>query len=439
MLPGARFLSFCPRFYGFRFHGHLKSSQSFVDEMHSISAYLNTHHVFFSSFHSIDTMLKSTCNFTYTRISPDAKKLHNIGQYRYRSILLYSSRSYRQRVNRRLRLQNQPVLDEAQFSKTVSQLPPRFTADDLHNAIALEDDPLVCLELHNWASKQPRFRHSLCSYHITIKKLGAAKMYKEMDVVVNQVLAIPHIGSEALYNTMIYYFTEARKLTRAVNIFKHMRSSKNLDCRPSIRTYNLLFAAFLSRGNNTYVNHMYAETMRCLFRQLVKDGIEPEIFSLNSMIKAYVLSNHVNEALRLFHQMGVVYTCMPNAVSYDYIIHGLCAQCRTNNATELLKEMKEKGFVPNIKTYNSVVNSLSLNGEVDKAVGYLCEMTENQRPADLITYKTLLDQFCRQGRVGDAVGLLKEFRKKDLVDEITYSKLLNALQDDFAIGRNLSL
>ncbi|GAB2228630.1 hypothetical protein Droror1_Dr00022750 [Drosera rotundifolia] len=351
--------------------------------------------------------------------------------YRFSSVLWYSSRSYRRRENRRIRLRNQPVLDDARFNKAVSELPPRFTAEDLHDAIVLQDDPLICLELFNWASHQPRFRHGVCSFHVTIKKLGAAKMYNEMDDVVNQVLAIRHLGSEALYNTMIYYFTEARKLTRAVYIFKHMKSNKNLECRPSIRTYNLLFTAFLSRRTDTHVNHMYMETMRCLFRQLVDDGLEPDIYALNSMIKGYVLSNHVNDALRLFHQMGVVYTCLPNAVSYDHIIHGLCAQGRTNNARELVKKMKEEGFVLNSRTYNSLVNSLSITGEIEEAVLYLREMSLAGRLIDFITYRTLLDELCRRGDAQKAMKLLLALRKEGIVNELSYNQLLSVLQDDF--------
>ncbi|GAB2222935.1 hypothetical protein Droror1_Dr00017067 [Drosera rotundifolia] len=247
-------------------------------------------------------------------------------------------------------------------------------------------------------------------------------MYKEMDDVVNQVLAIRHLGSEALYNMMIYYFTEARKLTRAVYIFKHMKSSKNLECRPSIKTYNLLFTVFLSRRTDTHVNHMYMETMRCLFRQLVDAGLEPDIYTLSSMIKGYVLSNHVNDVLRLFHQMGVVYTCLPNAVSYDHIIHGLCAQGRTNNARELVKKIKEEGFVPNNMTYKSLVNSLSIIGEIEEAVDKLI---------DFITYRTLLDELCRRGDAQKAMKLLLELRKEEIVDELSYNQLLSVLQDDF--------
>ena len=92
-----------------------------------------------------------------------------------------------------------------------------------------------------------------------------------------------------------------------------MRKSRNLDCRPSIRTYNILFTAMLSRGKNSYINHMYMETIRCLFKQMVNDGIQPDIYSLNARIKGYVLSLNVNDALRVFHQMDVVYNCLPNS------------------------------------------------------------------------------------------------------------------------------
>ncbi|KAK2993478.1 hypothetical protein RJ640_015162 [Escallonia rubra] len=341
------------------------------------------------------------------------------------------SRSLRRRISKRKRAAAKPVLDEAQFQRVMSQLLPRFTPEELCNVITMQDDPLVCLELFNWASQQPRFRHDVSTYHITIKKLGVAQMYEEMDVVVNQVLAIRFIGSEALYNSMIYFFTEARKLTRAVNVFKHMSNMKMLDCRPSIRTYNLLFTAFLSRGSNSYINHMYMETMRCLFKQMVNDGVQPDIFTLNSMIKGYVLSLHVNDALRIFHQMDSVYNCQPNSFSYDYLIHGLCAQGRTNNAREFCKKMKKEGFIPSCKSYNSLVNSLALGGEVEEAVKFLWEMTENRRSADFITYRTVLEEVCRQWKADDAMNLLEELREKDIVDGFTYRKLLHELENDY--------
>ncbi|RID53972.1 hypothetical protein BRARA_G01330 [Brassica rapa] len=338
------------------------------------------------------------------------------------------TRSLRRRISKRNN--PKPVLDQSKFQETVSKLPPRFTPEELADAITLQEDPLVCFHLFNWASQQPRFKHESCTYHTAIRKLGAAKMYKEMDDVVNQVLSVRHVGSENLYNSILYYFTKAGKLIRAVNIFRHMANSKNLECRPTIRAYHILFKALLGQGNNSYTSHMYMETIRSLFRQMVDSGIEPDVFALNCLVKGYVLSLHVNDALRIFHQMGVVYNCQPNSFTYDYLIHGLCAQGRTVNARELLGEMKGKGFVPNGKSYNSLVSALALSGEVDDAVSCLWEMVESGRVVDLITYRTLVAESCRKGKYDEARRLLGTLREKKLVDRDSYDKLMNVLRKD---------
>ncbi|CAH8263933.1 unnamed protein product [Arabidopsis lyrata] len=340
------------------------------------------------------------------------------------------TRSLRRRISNRKKSSTKPVLNEFKFQETITKLPPRFTPEELADAITLEEDPFLCFHLFNWASQQPRFKHVNCSYHIAIRKLGAAKMYKEMDDIVNQVLSVRHIGNENLYNSIIFYFTKAGKLIRAVNIFRHMVTSMNLECRPTIRTYHILFKALLGRGNNSYTSHMYMETVRSLFRQMVDSGIEPDVFALNCLVKGYVLSLHVNDALRIFHQMSVVYNCQPNSFTYDYLIHGLCAQGRTINARELLNEMKGKGFVPNGKSYNSLVNAFALTGEIDDAVKCLWEMIENGRVVDFITYRTLVDESCRKGKYDEATRVLERLREKQLVDRDSYEKLVNVLHKD---------
>ncbi|CAN1195602.1 Pentatricopeptide repeat-containing protein At2g27800, mitochondrial, partial [Linum perenne] len=198
------------------------------------------------------------------------------------------SNSPARRASRRLRDSQKPVLDESKFQAILDRIPPRFTNEELFNVLTMEEDPLICLELFNWASHQPRFKHDSSTYHATIKKLGVAKMYEEMDEIISQVLAVPAIGNEALFNTIVYFLAEARKLTRAVKVFQHMRKSRKSDSRPSIRTYNILFTAMLSRGKNSYVNHMYMDTISSLFKLMVNDGIDPDIYSLNSMIKGWV-------------------------------------------------------------------------------------------------------------------------------------------------------
>ena len=147
-------------------------------------------------------------------LNPTARKLKDTNLLAQTQILpsskfsaFYStkapSRPFRKRNNKRAKTNNKPILDEARFQQTISQLPSRFINEELCKIITLEDDPLVCLELFNWASQQHRCRHDASTYHVTIKKLRFAKMYQEMDDVVNQLLAVPQIGNEALYNSIM--------------------------------------------------------------------------------------------------------------------------------------------------------------------------------------------------------------------------------------------
>ncbi|KAI3995201.1 hypothetical protein MKX01_032003 [Papaver californicum] len=383
-----------------------------------------------------DTRLKNSNLFTQNPIPPNVYSVSKYSECSICSLYLLPQRilstkvSQCNRKHKKSKCADGSSLTATQIEQIVSELPPRFDSEDLCRTITLQKDPRACLELFNYASQQPRFRHDASTYHITIKKLGSAKLYDEMASVASQVLAFPAIGSEDLFNTIIYLYIVNKKISRAVDVYNHMRKSSDPTHKPSIRTYNLLFTVFLSKRRNSYLNHMNMENIICLFKQMVGDGIEPDIFSLNAMIKGYVLSLHINDALRIFHQMGVTFQCRPDSKSYDYLIHGLCCQGRTKNAKELYQEMMDKRFVPDGKAYNSLANSLAIVGETEEAVRILWEMNEKRRTTKFITYRTILDEICRQGKVREAMRLLKEIQEKDLVNEHTHRKLLHVLEGD---------
>ncbi|CAL9234569.1 unnamed protein product [Arabidopsis halleri] len=336
--PKARLSLLNPNFTSSRFNTSSSLPQSRIEG--SISSFLPQDLSIHRRSHSL---IASTSQGGFASVSMDRQYSTSV-----------PTRSLRRRISNRKKSSTKPVLNEFKFQETISKLPPRFTPEELADAITLEEDPFLCFHLFNWASQQPRFKHVNCSYHIAIRKLGAAKMYKEMDDI----------------------------LIRAVNIFRHMVTSMNLECRPTIRTYHILFKALLGRGNNSYTSHMYMETVRSLFRQMVDSGIEPDVFALNCLVKG-----------------------------------------RTINARELLNEMKGKGFVPNGKSYNSLVNAFALTGEIDDAMKCLWEMIENSRVVDFITYRTLVDESCRKGKYDEATRVLEMLREKQLVDRDSYEKL----------------
>ncbi|KAG1346581.1 pentatricopeptide repeat-containing protein, mitochondrial [Cocos nucifera] len=335
-----------------------------------------------------------------------------------------------------------PPVDQGQLDRAISELPARFTSADLAAALARHPDPRLCHELLLAALRHPRFRRPaaaanddddhLSPFLITIKKLGAARLYREMDAIASLALSLPSLPlSEPFFNTIIYFYAEARMLSKAIYVYKRMRAAGDPAVHPTTRTYNLLFAALLGRGANSYIHHVYMDSIRALFRQMLDSGVAPDVFALNSLIKGYASSLHLNDALRVFHQMVPVYGVEPDENTYSYLIHGLCAQGRTRNAGELWAEMRGKGLAPSGRAANSIVSALAMAGEVAEAVKIMWEVAWIGRAVDGITCRTLLEEICRQGRVGDAVRLLREMHEKELVDGRMYRELLHGIQDEF--------
>lgn len=163
---------------------------------------------------------------------------------------------------------------------------------------------------------------------------------------------------------------------------------------------------------------------------MVGSDVAPDIYALNAMIKGYVLSLHLNDALRIFHQMEPIYGVEPDDHTYSYLVHGLCSQGRTLNAKELYVEMRGKGLVPTARACNSLVSVLAMAGEVEEAVAAMWEGVGMRRRPDFITCRTVVEEICRQQKVGDAVVLLRELRQKEVIDGQCYKELLTGLREE---------
>ncbi|KAK1316946.1 Pentatricopeptide repeat-containing protein [Acorus calamus] len=338
---------------------------------------------------------------------------------------LYSSKTKSKKPKKKKKKNQNPTPEQDhQFNQCISNLPPRPTPEDLSIALSLQPDPFVRLRLFHYASNLPRFRHDSSTYLPVVRSLASSpSTLQDLDSIVSLALSSSTTPSEDLFNAIIESYSRLRKVSRLVNVYTHMRRCGK--CRPSLVTYNLLFDALLGRGPNSTINYAYMENVRCLFRQMLDDGIEPDVSALNSMIAGYIGSMCVNDALRLFHQMGgVVYKCAPDAETYGHLIHGLCAEGRTENAREIFVEMGEKGFVLGERAYNSMVCAVAVNGEVDEAVRLVWEMKEHGVAVCETTYRTVVEEVRRRGGEVEVRRLLTEMREGGILDGLACRRLL---------------
>ncbi|XP_049343641.1 pentatricopeptide repeat-containing protein At3g25210, mitochondrial [Solanum verrucosum] len=315
---------------------------------------------------------------------------------------------------------------EKQFESWISNLKPGFTPADVNEALKAQTDPDLALDIFRWTGQQRGYKHNHVTYLNMINIAVSSKRYRVAETLVEEVLAGACPPSLPLYNSMIKFCCGRKFLfNRAFDIYKKM--TKCEDAKPSLETYNLLLNALLSKFNKLHVCYVYLHSVRSLAKQMKSFGVIPDTFALNMIIKAYSNCLEVDEAIRVYREMGL-YGCEPDAFTYGYIAKGLCEKGRVNQGLEFFKEMRNKGFIPKGSTYMILVCSLALERRFEDATEVVFDMLDNSLSPDQLTYKTVMEELSREGRGDYAFELLEEFKKRDsLMNEKTYKSLLNTL------------
>ncbi|KAL5562175.1 hypothetical protein UlMin_031922 [Ulmus minor] len=315
---------------------------------------------------------------------------------------------------------------EKQFESWVQNLKPGFSPIQVEEALRAQSDPDLALDIFRWTAQQRNYKHTHETYLAMIRILIDGKRYRQVETLVEEVMAGACEISVPLYNSMIR-FCCGRKLlfNRAFDVYKKMLNSQ--DCKPTLETYTLLFNSLLRRFNKLNVCYVYLRAVRSLTKQMKASGVIPDTFVLNMIVKAYSKCLEVDEAIRVFREMGL-YGCEPNAYTYGYIAKGLCEKGRVGQGFGFYKEMRSKGLVPTSSSFMIVICSLAMERRFEDATEALFDMLEGSMSPDLLTYKTLLEGMCRDGKGDEALELLEEIRKRDgLMSSKTYKILLNEL------------
>ncbi|KAK7331410.1 hypothetical protein VNO77_25634 [Canavalia gladiata] len=315
---------------------------------------------------------------------------------------------------------------EKQFETWVQNLKPGFTPSDVDRALKAQSDPDLALDIFRWTAQHRNYKHTHLTYLTIIKQLIAGRRYRQAETLVEEVIAGACDVSVPLYNSMIR-FCCGRKLlfNRAFDVYKKMLRSE--DCRPNLETYTLLFNSLLRRFNKLNVCYVYLHAVRSMTKQMKASGVIPDTFVLNMIIKAYSKCLEVDEAIRVFREMGL-YGCEPNAYTYGYIARGLCEKGRVNQGLGFYREMRSKCLVPSTSTYVIIVCSLAMDRRLEDSIEVMFDMLDRSRSPDHLTYKTVLEGLCREGRADEAFELLDECKKRDAsMNEKVYKNLLNEL------------
>ncbi|CAA0842448.1 Pentatricopeptide repeat-containing protein -mitochondrial [Striga hermonthica] len=315
---------------------------------------------------------------------------------------------------------------EKQFETWLQTLKPGFTGQDVEDALRAQSDPDLALDIFRWTAQQRNYKHNHSTYLTMIEIAVSGKRYRAAETLIEEIIAGACPASLSLFNTMIKFCCGRKNLfSRSFDIYKKM--TKSQDAKPNLETYALLLNSLMRKFDKLNVCYVYLPAVKSLAKQMKASGVIPDTFVLNMIIKAYSKCLEVDEAVRVFREMGL-YGCEPNGYTYSYLAKGLCEKGRVSQGLDFYREMRGRGLVPRGSSYLILICSLAIERMFDDAIEITYDMLGNSMSPDLLTYKTLLGEICRDGRGNDAFELLEKFRKRDsFMNEKTYKTLLDGL------------
>ncbi|CAN0852566.1 Pentatricopeptide repeat-containing protein At3g13160, mitochondrial [Linum grandiflorum] len=150
-------------------------------------------------------------------------------------------------------------------------------------------------------------------------------------------------------------------------------------------------------------------------------GIEPDVVSYNTLIKAYCEMESLDSALELIKEMEVK-GLEPTLVTYNTLLHGLYANGRLDDGDKIWGQMLERGLSPDIRSYNAKLLGL----KASDATELIEEMKKKEINLDAISFSCLIKAFI----AGDDIEGVKKWYGEMLEagfkpDKFGYGKLLN--------------
>ncbi|KAL8128813.1 hypothetical protein V2J09_017968 [Rumex salicifolius] len=220
------------------------------------------------------------------------------------------------------------------------------------------------------------------------------------------------------YNALIKGYCNLGLLDEARSL--ELEISEN-DCSQKACTYTILICAMCEHG--------LVQNATDIFERMEKLGCSPSVVTFNSLIHGLCKAGQLEEAHLLFYKMEIGKTPslflrlsqgadrVHDSSSLQKLVERLCESGFYLKAYRLLTKLADNGVLPNIITYNILINGMCKRKNIHGAFKLLKELQLKGLSPDSITYGTLIEGLCRVDRENDAIRML---------DQITDSGVLSS-------------
>ncbi|XP_010260583.1 PREDICTED: pentatricopeptide repeat-containing protein At3g26782, mitochondrial isoform X2 [Nelumbo nucifera] len=221
------------------------------------------------------------------------------------------------------------------------------------------------------------------------------------------------------WNSMIAVYAQNGLSTEALEIFYEMLKSRDV-------SYNAVTLSSVLLG----CAHSGALQLgKCIHDQVIKMGLEDDVFVGTSVIDMYCKCGRVEMARRAFERMKE-----KNVKSWTAMVAGYGMHGRAKEALEVFYEMQNAGVKPNYITFVSVLAACSHGGLVEEGWHWFKAMTQEfEIEPGVEHYACMVDLLGRAGYLDQAYNLIKGMKMRP--DFVVWGALLGACR----IHKNVEL
>ncbi|KAL8136775.1 hypothetical protein V2J09_002776 [Rumex salicifolius] len=292
---------------------------------------------------------------------------------------------------------------------TPSQSPGviKSLADDLYRTRDLKKLAEKFLK----SSENERFRKKTGIYEEVVRRLYVGSRFKLVKKVLEAQKQYSDITKEGFGARLISLYGRSGMLSDAVKVFDEM---PKLNSERTILSVNAVLAAC--------INSKKYDRVEELFRKLPAEvGVEPDVVSYNTVIKAYVKLGVLDKAVLVLDEMEKK-ACNADSFTYNTLLHGLYKGDKFADGEKIWDKMQKSGVTPDIRSYNAKLAGLASEKKPEQALELLEEMKAYSNVGNLEEAKKWYDELKRIGckpdkRVVDELVVLLKFEEaKELLE-----------------------
>lgn len=221
-----------------------------------------------------------------------------------------------------------------------------------------------------------------------------------------------------IYCSVLKGFSHQKRFDRMWTVYKEMLGLK---LQFSIVTFNTLVDACSRNGEMSRIP--------ALLKDMVAQGINPNIITYSAILKGYCQENRIEEAFSVVQGMIQTTSFRPDEIMFNTLLDGCARQGLYERGIGVLEDMQKAGVAPTNFTLSVLVKLASRSRKLDNAFQLCQEISSKYRfRLNVHVYANLVNACITNKDVKRAFEVLEKMLSERVrPDTRTYSLLLRAL------------